>query len=486
MFRENSTGGMPKRYATPTALKADLELDRILENMADGDKTMLEACEQALLRPLYDIDAIKYRQETLTDALDNAEIVRRLYDVAATPDSFPGYYLSPVRLAETFSYAVDIIKSYTRLMRELRDIADTKLSSFKSEGFKSLLAMFQRELSDEYFANVREHMNGLKDVDNVLVSAKLGRNLQSYGYTLRRKDKGYWLHWHLAPAFSVNAEENPNGLEDLHQRRILAINAATSVLIQAAEFQKSFFNMLRRELSFYVGCLNLTDKMRAVGMPLSIPTLLPLESRERKWHNLYDVSLSLSKASAVVGNDLEIDGKHLYIITGANQGGKSTFVRSLGQAQLMAQCGMLVGAESFAAPLRRGVFTHFIREEDRNMRSGKLDEELKRMRDIVDQLEPGALMMFNESFSSTNEREGSEIGRQITKAMLENNVEVFSVTHLFMFADSYIGDPETLFLRAQRREDAQRTFKIEPGEQLKTAFGEDIYNKLFGTSVTRG
>jgi DNA mismatch repair ATPase MutS len=128
------------------------------------------------------------------------------------------------------------------------------------------------------------------------------------------------------------------------------------------------------------------------------------------------------------------------------------------------------------------VFTHFKKEEDNYMKSGRLDEELKRISFITDHIEPGAMMLFNESLTSTNEREGSEICRQITQALIENDIEVFSVTHLYAFAVKYLGDAETKFLLAERREDMERTFRILPGEPLQTAYGEDLYNQIFGAA----
>ena len=83
------------------------------------------------------------------------------------------------------------------------------------------------------------------------------------------------------------------------------------------------------------------------------------------------------------------DGKSLVMITGANQGGKSTFLRSIGLAQLMTQSGMFVGAESLQMNMCDAVFTHYKREEDRAMESGKLDEELARMSEIADHITPG-------------------------------------------------------------------------------------------------
>lgn len=115
------------------------------------------------------------------------------------------------------------------------------------------------------------------------------------------------------------------------------------------------------------------------------------------------------------------------------------------------------------------------------MKSGKLDEELGRMSQIVDHLTSNSLLLFNESFAATNEREGSEIARQITSALLEKGVKIFFVTHQYTFARCYydqrIGN--TIFLRAERQADGTRTFKLIEGEPLQTSYGKDLYNRIF-------
>ncbi|MGA9267444.1 MAG: hypothetical protein WCC41_03165 [Rhodomicrobium sp.] len=199
--------------------------------------------------------------------------------------------------------------------------------------------------------------------------------------------------------------------------------------------------------------------------------------RERK-------SLSLSLKGKAVGNGMTGNGKALAIITGANQGGKTVFLRSIGLAQLMMQAGMFVGAEAFSANFASALFTHFKREEDHAMKSGKLDEELKRMSDIVQEIRPNALVLLNESFAATNEREGSEIARQIVSALLERRIKVFFVTHLYDFAHSLEARnlPEAIFLRVERQSDGRRTFKLGKGAPLETSYGEDLYNRILAST----
>ncbi|MGC8633871.1 MAG: MutS-related protein [Candidatus Limnocylindrales bacterium] len=147
---------------------------------------------------------------------------------------------------------------------------------------------------------------------------------------------------------------------------------------------------------------------------------------------------------------------------------------------------MFVGAEAFRANACSGIFTHFKREEDASMRSGKLDEELRRMSAIVDSLTPQGVVFFNESFASTSEREGSEIARQVVRALLDSGVKVLYVTHMFDLADSFqrLLPERALFLRAERRSDGERTFRVVPGEPLTTSYGEDVYRRIFGRAIT--
>ena len=239
--------------------------------------------------------------------------------------------------------------------------------------------------------------------------------------------------------------------------------------------------MLQAELGFYIGCINLKEQLARKGGPFCMPSPAPVEERRLSFHGLYDVCLALRVDQRVVGNDANGDDKEVVIVTGANQGGKSTFLRSVGLAQLMMQSGMFVPAEAWCSSLCAGIFTHYKREEDAGMKSGKLDEELGRMSDIVDHVAVHSLILFNESFAATNEREGSEIARQIMTALLDKQIRIVCVTHLYELARDFYEKKasETLFLRAERA----RNFKLREGEPLPTSYGEDLYHSVFGDNI---
>lgn len=200
---------------------------------------------------------------------------------------------------------------------------------------------------------------------------------------------------------------------------------------------------------------------------------------------MYELNLGLRIGSTVVPNDLDADGASLVMITGANQGGKSTMLRGIAVAQLLMQCGAFVPAQEYRASVTTGLFTHFRREEDAELASGKLDEELARMSDLVERLRPGAMILLNESFAATNEREGSEIARQIVTGLREAGIRVVFVTHLYDLAAGLAGTPDfrAVFLRPERLADTERTFLVVPGEPEPTSYGPDLYRRVFGEEV---
>jgi hypothetical protein len=471
----------------------DLELTTLLEAMADGDKFLYQTCQSVLLTGLPDADAIRYRQRVLADCLAQPDVIREMYGVAtgALQDlrhlwgGYGGTYQSP---SSNLSGAVRHLEAYVVRLRQLRRIADDHAAKFGSDGLTALFATLQRELSDEYFDVIGHHLKQLQFRAGVLISAELDRDNSGINFVLRTPGNAR-ARWKerlgIGPrtvySFTIPPRDEAGSqiLADLTSR---GTNLVANAAAQSADHLRSYFTMLRGELGFYVGCLNLAGRLAAKGAPTCVPEPAPLAPAAFDSADLRDACLELRSPGVVVGNDVRADGKPLVIITGANSGGKSTFLRSVGVAQLMMQCGLFVTARSYRASLTRGVFTHFIREEDASMTSGRLDEELRRMSAIADRIGPHGLMLFNESFAGTNEREGSEIGRQVVRALLDAEVRVFFVSHRFDFADGFRRQRagSTLFLRAERGPDGRRDYKLAVRDPLPTSFGEDLYYRLGG------
>ncbi|MGO9614225.1 MAG: MutS-related protein [Dissulfurispiraceae bacterium] len=475
------------------ALTQDLELNKLFNAMALGDSFLFKVAQKAVLSGLSDLDTIRYRQNILQDCLKHSSIVSDIYQIAIESienqkrhwrgifDRYPSSILYSSR---------EMLQMFVGLLKNLKNIADEHADKFESEGFTAFFKMIRKELDDEYFATVQSHLKELKFRGGVLISAVLGKGNEGANYMLLKpQDKKHsWMgriFGQKRPVYTVYiAERDESGARTLSELRDRGINLVANALAQSADHIDSFFKMLRIELAFYIGCLNLYEQLAQMSEPVSYPVPVSANERRHSFHGLYDVCLALTMKQKIVDNHVNADNKSLVIVTGANQGGKSTFLRSIGLAQLMMQCGMFVPAESFCANICDGLFTHYKREEDATMKSGRLDEELSRMSDIADKITSNSLVLFNESFAATNAREGSEIARQIVSALLEKRIKVFFVTHLYEFAHGFYDKKmgNGIFLRAERQTDGRRTFRLMEGEPLQTSYGEDLYKRIFGTN----
>ncbi len=478
--------------AEEAELTKDLELSTLWEAMEGGDQFLFEVARRAMLQPLNEPEAIRYRQAVLADAIARPEVVRELYELAgealAAEKSVWGF-LYQDKPSTLLLRSLQVMEVFVAFLRRLCELAAKHSPEFHSEGFRQLFAMLQAELDEPYLGLIEEQLKELRFRRGKLISAALGPTNKGADYVLRRpRERSLRQRLQLAnrSRFTFTLpDRDQSGQRALSELEDRGLVAAATALAQAADHVLKFFVALRTELGFYLACLNLHETLDIKGGAKSFPDPYPAEALVMHARGLYDLGLALTAPGPVVANDLEADGKALVMITGANHGGKSTFLRAVGVAQLMMQAGMFVAADEFAANACEGVFTHFKREEDAAMEGGKLDEELKRMSEIAARISTGALLLCNESFASTNEREGSEIGRQVIRAMSETGVKVLFVTHLFDLADSLFrqNKPARLFLRAERKADGTRTFRLLEGEPLPTSHGKDSYERIFGAEV---
>jgi DNA mismatch repair ATPase MutS len=473
------------------ALFQDLQLEPILQAMAGEDPFLYEVSRRAILSgATLDRDTTLYRQGVLRDGLKNPTVLRDIYRLAIEANEAvrkSGGWLGSNYPSGILGRSIEAMKSYMEALRRLRDIAKFSAPDFNSEGFSRLFEMLRSELGDAYFAEVAAHLKRLRFRYGVPISAEVGPDCKARNYVLRmpQEESEGWLSWlfgaHEESYTLTIAPRDEAGATALGELRDRGLALVADALGQSVDHIHSFFDMLRTELAFYIACLNLNDRLADLGAPTCLPDARPQGARATSATELYDLALALGMGRRIVGNTVDAGATDLIVVTGANRGGKTTFLRSLGQAQILMQAGMLVPAEAFAADVARGIFTHFKREEDASMSSGKLDEELSRMSGIIDQLVPDALVLFNEAFAATNEREGSEIARQVTEALETRNVKQVHVSHLYTFSSALCSHPEhRYFLRADPGEGGgSASFRLHPGPPLSTSYGADVYRRYF-------
>jgi len=471
---------------------ADLDLESLYAVMASGDSYLHDAARKVLLHSLDDPFVIEYRQDVLADCIANTEVVQDIYRIAVDAGAvqrkvFLGGLLTR-NPTSILSRAVRLLELLTDELTQLRQLGLRHGADFSSTGFIQLWAMVSDQLDEDYLTRVRTELAEMELPRGTQFSVQLGWGNKGVRYRLHRAARHNWWERltggdHTGLGFTLD-ERDQAGSDALTEMAGRAVNELANAASQAVDHIQAFFERLRRELAFYLGCLNLHQHLQRHGVPTCLPTPTPRKPRIFHCTELRDIALCLRSSRGVIGNSVDADGKSLLVVTGANEGGKSTFLRSVGSAQLMMQAGMFVAAESLTASVTSGVYTHFKREEDATMTHGKLDEELARMSAIADEVKPDSLLLCNESFASTTEREGSQIGRGVIDALTSAGITVVFVTHLFDLASSLYGqDTRSLFLLAQRWDDTTRTYRIIEGAPAATSFGRDSFQRVFGEPI---
>ena len=465
-------------------VEADLGLGSLIAVMAQGDRFLEGVSRSALFQSLTEPSAIVYRQDVLDDCVRNPDLVRRLYDIATEAGQVERAILlgwHNTRPRAVLERSRTIMVGFVALLRRLRAEADAHVDAVASAGMRTLFGSVRDELPDDYLDDVERYLSMLSFRGGLFETAQLGMANEGTRYVLRSPPRRQGLWEALTTPWTRHtvtvAERDMAGAESVGDLQEHACAAAAEALGQSADHVKAYFLSLRRELGFYLACLNLRQALVHADLPLCRPC--PEHAVGITTRRLIDPLLVLHGERRPVGSSVEAVGSPLIVITGANQGGKSTFLRALGVAQLMMQCGLFVAAEEFVAAPVDTLRTHFRREEDSSMVSGKFDEELARMSDIVDSVTPASLLLCNESFASTNEREAAAAGGDVIKSLLGVGVRVHLVTHQYELAERLHTEVDgATFLRAARLDDGTRSHEIGPGDPLRTSFGADLYDAV--------
>lgn len=521
--------GKADSYQDSSGMVTDLGLKQLFENAAiskeardrksaqgaEQDEDIRRAMQRVMMTPLETAEEIEYRQSVLKDFLGNPEFAERFYGITrelmeqwrklGKKEREKG---GNTNTSRTLLFEVRLMNLFLDALTDLKRLCRGYSKSFHSEGLQRFCDMLTQNYHDEWEEKVRLIMMDLRFFSNdEEVDVKHYYNKTTQGSILMECAPGSGLKLGQMKLEQIGTREVNIGrhtasktmldrvkvvlskepmtiitdeqtLDNLEQLKIASVGRVFDYMQGFSLNCKKFFEMLLVQSAFYMGCMNLYERCRQIGLPICYPTVCKPEDME--FTNLMELSMALYNRRVPVGNDCEFKDKRLLVVTGANQGGKSTFLRSIGIAQVMLQSGMFVAAKRFSSGIFTHLFTHFVRREDMAMNSGRLDEELGRIHRIVEGLQPESMVLLNESFATTTEEEGSEIAYDIIKAFTEAGVKVLTVTHLLTFAKKVYAEEweKAVFLSAQRLEDGTRTYKMVAGEPELTSFGLDLYEQV--------
>ena len=465
----------------------DLKLDLVLHAMSGGSKAVYEACASVLTSPLVDVQPIRLRNAVIRDAVMHGEIFESLLAIAGE------------MLARTRKHAEFVKPKYDKVIPNGNKIVnETEIAQIFIEGLQrlnALLLLHRRDfkaagmiqfcdaakeaLSDDYLARIRsrtEELIALRQGGSVSVSGHIGEGLKQADVVLNRllatvknARLSFVSRSAAIPLNSITLVQNAQEITEKALAPVVRLIASFNRAVQR------FFEKLDFQLEFLVGCGRLHERFASLGVPVCYPEFV--EGGRHEAAAVVDAGLALKEGNMPVGNGASFSDKRLVLITGPNQGGKTTFLRSVGLAQLMAQCGMFVTAEQYVCPVYTGIFTHFPNGEDPRMQNGLLEVELVKLSGLVDALKPGALLLMNESFQTTTPGDAKRLAGEIVPALLNAGIRVLFVTHLYGYAMDVFEQKsdDTLFLRAQRSRDGNNTYCLQEGPPFKSAYGLTLF-----------
>lgn len=310
-----------------------------------------------------------------------------------------------------------------------------------------------------------------------------GKNLQKAAETIARPRMG--LAGLVVPQTDFRADDVIHSLDRAATAMLSGtVRKLKQILSRHVSVSTHVIAALIPELLYYTRWAEYIEKLRDKGFCLCKPQILPVGDREMQAKELYNLKLTKMAPSEVVTNDLDFDREHrIYILTGANRGGKTTITQAVGIAFLMAQGGIYVPAASFAFSPASNIFTHFPADENKTMDLGRLGEESRRFRSIFRAADAASLFLLNESFSTTSFEEGFYIAYDAVRALRDLGARTIYNTHMHKLAaeqetlnEQGSGDSLVASLVAET-EEGQRSYRMRVGVPQGLSYAQDIARK---------
>ena len=276
---------------------------------------------------------------------------------------------------------------------------------------------------------------------------------------------------------TFHLESAVNKLLDILVRRL------RDTLTKYASVAVADISGLIPEFIYYIRMAEFVEDCMEKGFPFCEAQVSDNAGCSMKAEGFYNLKLAVNIAdrNELVCNDLMFDKNHtVYILTGANRGGKTTATQAVGLLFVLAQGGIYVPATRFCFTPADCVYTHFPADEDKTMDLGRLGEECIRFKEIYNSCTSESLVLMNETFSTTSFEEGYYIAMDSVRALVKKQVRTIYNTHMHkLAADSEkLGTDEAgVSSIVVKNENGKRSFKIEVAPPEGMSFARDIAEK---------
>ena len=468
--------------------------------------------EEFLYELCQDVATIGYRQSILADVLASEELCAVLREVRPMLRELAYFRTTRKEQSAPLQQAVwrlGELETYVSCLQRLADAA--ALPDLKSPGMQALLAFVRQRREDPVYQRLVKELpalrGGLKRRASVSIGINLDNQLRPSEATLLAvHDEKFAERPLLSRIFGAATPYQPVAsikrvaamgalLGDLDRILGAVARPLAKALGQYVRLQVQDLLSLEREIAFYLGAAQLFRALTARGLPVCRPLLADAGERHLQVSGLYNVNLALNggdeAARGIVGNDLDMaDDGRILVLTGPNQGGKTTFTRAVGLLQVLAQAGLYAPAAAATVSPADVVDTHFPVDEPGHAEGGRLAEEARRLASIFASSSERSLILMNESLASTSPSESLYLAEDVVRGLRLLGARAVFATHLHELGErvdainrevdgasrlvSMVAGIESGATGNGSRGEVRRTYRIRPGPPVGLSYARDI------------
>jgi hypothetical protein len=425
----------PERNADRPCAR-DLNLDQIVAAVA-GDREEHDLITTVLFSPLHEAGAVRYRQEVFQDLEDPglAGAVRRFAGQMSEVRAHLRQLGEMRYRHQREGWLLDAAAIYCAAVASLAGhLTSARLGAHALQAFREYVVSY---VASDGFTALARDTHTRKDAlgkiryctrirgDRVEVSRYTGEAdysaavLDTFDRFKQGAAKDYLLQYRLQPGMNHVTAQIAELVARLFPEEFTAL---TEYCRQHAAFVDDGIHQASSELRFYLAYLDYIAPVRAAGLSFCYPEV-SASSQEVRAAGTFDLALARKLAlvrEPVVTNDFALDGpERIFVVTGPNQGGKTTFARTFGQLHHLAATGGPVPGSAARLFLPDRIFTHFEKEEDLAAMTGKLEDDLIRIGQILRAATPASIVIMNETFASTTVHDARFLGTKLITKLIQ-------------------------------------------------------------------